>query len=238
MDEIKEALKVLVLKLLATISRSEWWITVITIVLAGLVALQQGADKLQVIIAILSAITGGSVYTIYRTKRKVSEDNVRIDTMEFKELQKVNEEAVPDTEGLWVFDVAGFHMENEKTVQAAYGIVNPATLFYNSERLARNIDAGSWENAQIYWEYNSQLAKDAYIFVHGEDIEKCKEKILSQKPTCSGWDLASHCKTQGMEHYVALLKLQRAEENYANVLGLSSACDFDIYMAGEMARYY
>jgi len=74
MDDIKEALKTWMLKIIATASRSEFWVMLVVIALGGLTALQQGADPLTIIIGVLTALVSGGAYTYSRTKRKLSKD--------------------------------------------------------------------------------------------------------------------------------------------------------------------
>lgn len=235
MSEINEALKQLLLKIITTISSTKFWFCLIGMVAAGYFAYQAGGLN-GALVAVLAFLGIPTVYTVTKTQQNIGLAKAGLtDSTRFK--NGTGEANPKDISNLWVFNVVDFHTTNLNTVAQSYGVSNPATIFYNSERLAQGIDADNWENAKLFWEYNSQLAKDMYIFVHGEDIEECNKKILSQKPTCSGWDLASHCKTKGMPDYVALLKLQRAEENNNNVKELFGDCAYTLYMAGEMARY-
>ena len=238
MEEINDALKGLLLKIITTISSTKFWFILLGMAASGYLAYQTGGVE-AVILAVAGIIGLPIVYTVQKTKQNIGLASVTNDKLKIISdggLAYLPPE-VKDTEGLWQIDLAAFHRNVMNSVAEAYGTENPATIYYNAERLGQTINAGSWENAQDYWDYIAQLADDAYTYVHGEDIDTCKKKITERKGGCTGWDLASHCRAAGFEHYVALLKLQRAKENMTYVAMLEGKCDYSLYNAGEMARY-
>ncbi len=234
MDEINEALKQLLLKIITTISSTKFWFCLLGMVGAGYLAYQTGGMN-GAIIAISAFLGIPTVYTVTKAQQNVGLAKAGLtDVTRFKTEVKSEPK---DVSGLWVFDLANFHRNVLATVEEYYGgVKSPNTIYYNAERLGMGIDAGSWENAKDYWEYIVALANDSYTFKHGEDIETCKKKIVELKGQCQGWDLASHAFLNSS--YPELKKLLRAQENFANMQKLNGECDYSIYMAGEMARYY
>jgi len=236
MNEINEALKQLLLKVISTISSTKFWFTVLGMAFSGYLAYQVGGIN-AVIIAVAGIIGLPIVYTVSKTKQNIGLANaeterLRMGVTEFKPIKPKS------VEGLWTIDLVEFARNVKNTVVAAYTVDNPATFYLNAERLGWAVDAGTWENAQIYWDFIASLAEEAYVFVHGEDMEACEKKISENKGReCTGWDLASHARTAGFEHYVALLRLQRAVDNSLNTQELSGKCDYSLYLAGEMAKY-
>jgi hypothetical protein len=93
MTPIQQAWQDLGVKIITTISSVKFWVMVATIALGALVAYNNGGNIILIIIGVLTALTGGSVYTTTKVKQNV--ELAKVDANTKVEIAKAFGNGVP-----------------------------------------------------------------------------------------------------------------------------------------------
>jgi hypothetical protein len=219
MEDINQKFKDIFLKLLDTLFSVKFWVAVVTIGIGALTAFQAGADWLTILIGTLTALIGGGVYTISKTKQNIA----------FKETQLLSQRPVVNEKALisskvcdcpnctdnpqvlqpvTPFDVEGWEKRITDFAKNMYGNVTECTQFFASIDLLGNLppDPNDY-TTQIKFQISAQHGLKAWQELTGYDYYETADH-LKDDPKCNYYSVKNMAMQTGK--WPMLIKVERA----------------------------